>query len=89
MDIEDAREILNEAIISEPSTKSYIYISADDINMAIQKVLKTLQEKEAEIEKLNSVISEIEQIKEEDISNVIFNKVTKGLLLGKLRKIAS
>ena len=66
-----------------------IYISAEEINMAIQKVLTTLHEKEAEIEKLNSLISEIEQIKEEDISNAIFNKVSKGLLLGKLRKIAS
>lgn len=89
MNIEDARDILNEAIISEPSIESYIYISAEEINTAIETVLETLQEKEEEIQRLNSVISNVEQMKQEEISNILFNKVSKGLLLGKLKKVAS
>ena len=55
MSIEEAKEILNEAVITEPSIKSYNYISADDINMAIEKIMIEFEKKELEIKKLKEV----------------------------------
>ena len=52
MSIEEAKEILNEAIITEPSIKSYSYISADEINNAIEKIIIEIEKKEQELEKL-------------------------------------
>lgn len=52
MSIEEAKEILNEVVITEPSIKSYNYISADEINMAIQKLVMELENKESELEQL-------------------------------------
>lgn len=52
MSIEEAKEILNEVVITEPSIKSYNYISADEINMAIQKLVMELEHKESELEQL-------------------------------------
>ena len=40
MSIEEAEYILSEAVISEPSIKSYTYISAEEINNAISRVLE-------------------------------------------------
>lgn len=52
MSIEEAKEILNEAVITEPSIKSYNYISADEINNAIEKIIIEIEKKEQEIEEL-------------------------------------
>lgn len=52
MSIEEATEILNNAVITEPSIKSYIYISAEEINSAIEKLISELENKEQEIKKL-------------------------------------
>lgn len=52
MSIEEATEILNNAVITEPSIKSYIYISAEEINLAIEKLISELENKEQEIKKL-------------------------------------
>ena len=52
MSIEEATEILNNAVIIEPSIKSYTYISAEEINLAIQKLMIELEEKQQEIKKL-------------------------------------
>ena len=52
MSIEEAKEILNEAVITEPSVKSYNYISADEINLAIEKVINELENKENRIKEL-------------------------------------
>ena len=52
MSIEEATEILNNAVITEPSIKSYTYISAEEINLAIQKLMIELEEKQQEIKKL-------------------------------------
>lgn len=52
MSIEEATEILNNAVITEPSIKSYIYISAEEINSAIEKLINELENKEQEIKKL-------------------------------------
>lgn len=56
MSIEEAEYILNEAVISEPSIKSYTYISAEEINNAISKVL---EEKENEKNKVKELEYEI------------------------------
>ena len=52
MTTEEAFQILNEAVITEPSIKSYNYISADDINEAIQQLMLELERKEATINSL-------------------------------------
>ena len=52
MTAEEAFQILNEAVITEPSIKSYNYISADDINEAIQQLMLELERKEATINSL-------------------------------------
>jgi predicted transcriptional regulator len=52
MSIEEATEILNNAVITEPSIKSYTYISAEEINSAIEKLISELENKEQEIKKL-------------------------------------
>lgn len=52
MSIEEATEILNNAVITEPSIKSYTYISAEEINLAIQKLITELEEKQQEIKSL-------------------------------------
>ena len=58
MSIEEAENILNEAVITEPSISSYTYISADEINEAINKILeqknkleKIIIEKEINVER--------------------------------------
>lgn len=56
MSIEEAEYILNEAVISEPSIKSYTYISAEEINNAISKIL---EEKENEKNKVKELEYEI------------------------------
>ena len=52
MSIEEAKEILNEAVITEPSIKSYNYISAEKINEAIEKIIIEFEKKEKEIKML-------------------------------------
>ncbi len=52
MSIEEAKEILNEAVITEPSIKSYNYISADEINNAIEKIIIEIEKKEQELKEL-------------------------------------
>lgn len=52
MSIEEAKEILNEAVITEPSIKSYNYISADKINMAIEKIIIEIDKKDQELKEL-------------------------------------
>lgn len=54
MTTEEAMQILNEAVITEPSIKSYSYISAEDINAAIQQILLELEIKEEKIKKLEN-----------------------------------
>ena len=49
MSIEEANEILNEAIITEPSVKSQIFIEAEQINIAIERVLEELTIKDQKI----------------------------------------
>lgn len=57
MSLEEAEYILNEVVIEEPSISGYTYISTEDINKAIDKILE---------EKLNfeKRIKELEEEKE-------------------------
>lgn len=52
MSIEEATEILNSAVITEPSIKSYTYISAEEINLAIQRLMIELEKNQQEIKNL-------------------------------------
>ena len=76
MDIEEAIYILNEAVIEQPSIKSYEYIEAGQINQAIEVLLEELDKKEEKIRELNCLLCE--QI------NLPNTKVVKNVL-GKLR----
>lgn len=63
MSIEEAEYILNEAVISEPSISSYTYISAEEINKAINAVLEELFTEKEKIRKLeNNYIKEINEL---------------------------
>lgn len=84
MSIEEAEDILNEAVISEPSIKSYTYISAEEINIAINKILEEcmnervkIKELEVEIEqernKLEEIIKEKNNEKERNTPQIIKN----------------
>lgn len=62
MSIEEAEFILNEAVISEPSIKSYTYISAEEINQAIDKLLEERVKEQKRIKELeNKIIEERNQ----------------------------
>lgn len=74
MSIEEAEYILNEAVIEEPSVSSYTYISAEEINGAINKILEErlndkikIQELEESIIKQKSKFEEV--IKEKEFRN--------------------
>lgn len=58
MSIEEAEDILNEAVISEPSIKSYTYISAEEINTAINKILEECMNERIKIKELEVEIAE-------------------------------
>ena len=76
MNIEEAKEILNEAVISEPSIQGYIYISAEDINQAIDILLNALEEKENKITMLNKLLEEQKNtINQRDFTDILLNKV--------------
>ena len=61
MSIEEATEILNNAVITEPSIKSYT--CAEEINLAIQKLMIELEEKQQEIKKLKKEKNNIKKQK--------------------------
>ena len=84
MNIEEAKEILNEAVISEPSIQGYIYISAEDINQAIDILLNALEEKENKITMLNKLLEEQKNtINQRDFTDILLNKVGKKIILRK------
>lgn len=87
MSIEEAEYILNEAVISEPSISSYTYISAEEINQAINIILEErFLEKEKikelensyskEINKLNNIIKEKNKEIDNYKSNIYIKKKT-------------
>lgn len=76
MSIEEAEYILNEAVISEPSISSYTYISAEEINKAINIILEERFLEHEKIKELeNNYIKEINRLtntineKNEEIEN--------------------
>ena len=84
MNIEEAKEILNEAVITEPSIQGYIYISAEDINQAIDILLNALEEKENKITMLNKLLEEQKNtINQRDFTDILLNKVGKKIILRK------
>lgn len=76
MTTEEAMQILNEAVITEPSIKSYNYISAKDINEAIQQLLLELEIKEEKIKKLENARNKKRvYVKNENRTSFIFADV--------------
>lgn len=56
MSIEEAEYILNEVVIKEPSINSYTYISTEEINQAIDKLLEERLKDEKKIKELEEKI---------------------------------
>lgn len=83
MDIEKATEILEDAVITEPSIKSYAYISAEDINEAINMLLKELQHKEEIIKDLNKLLAEKIEKNKKSVVMELIDKLEKTRLLEK------
>lgn len=52
MSIEEAEYILNEVVITQPSINGYTYISAEEINGAINKLLEEKVKDEKRIKEL-------------------------------------
>ena len=73
MSIEEAENILNEAVITEPSISSYTYISADEINEAINKILEEKLKSQNRIEELENQILEQKNKLEKIIQNKKIN----------------
>lgn len=66
MNIKEAEYILNEVVIDYPSVRSYNYISAEEINTAIEKVLEEMSKERIQIKQLEEEIKE-EKAKFEEI----------------------
>ncbi len=86
MNLEKATEVLNEAIITEPSIKSYMYISAGEINEAIEVILQELQKKEEKIRQLNEILNESIQERSKTIATDFIGKLGKSIFLEKSTK---
>lgn len=56
MSTEEAEFILNEAVIKEPSICSYVYISAEEINQAIQTILEERVREQKKIKELEETL---------------------------------
>lgn len=83
MNIEKATEILEDAVITEPSIKSYVYISAEEINDAIDVLLKELQRKEEMIKDLNELLAERLEKNKKSVVMELIDKLDKTRLLEK------
>lgn len=83
MNIEKATEVLEEAVITEPSIKSYVYISAEEINEAIDTVMKELQKNEEKIKELSQLLEDRNQITKKTLAVGLLEKIGKSMLLEK------
>ena len=70
MSIEEAEYILNEAVIDHPSIRGYNYISAEDINAAIEKILEEKMKEKIKLEELEKEIIE----ERNNLKNIIKEK---------------
>ena len=83
MDIEEAIYILSEAVIDKPSIKSYEYIGAEEINMAVEVLLEELEKKEQKIKELNNLLYEQMNTKNESRVRDILKKIATPIFLEK------
>ena len=97
MSIEEAEHILNEAVITEPSINSYTYISAEEINTAINKMLEERLKEQKRIKELESIVLEqkskleniIEIRKKESYKPQIFTNTYLSEYINKIKKSAN
>lgn len=83
MDIQRATYILSEAVIDKPSIRSYEYIGAEEINMAVEVLLEELEKKEQKIKELNSLLYEQMNTKSESRVSDILKKIVSPIFLEK------
>lgn len=73
MGIEEAEYILNEVVIDHPSIRGYNYISAEEINAAIEKILEEKTKEKIKLRELEEkIIQERNRLK-----NIIKEKERK------------
>lgn len=99
MSIEEAEIILNEAVISEPSINGYTYISAEEINQAIDKMLEERLREEKRIKELESIVLEqrkemenimkIRKTEKESYKSQIFTNIYLSEYIYKIKKSAN
>lgn len=99
MSIEEAEIILNEAVISEPSINGYTYISAEEINQAIDKMLEERLREEKRIKELESIVLEqrkemenimkIRKTEKESYKSQIFTNMYLSEYINKIKKSAN
>lgn len=99
MSIEEAEIILNEAVISEPSINGYTYISAEEINQAIDKMLEERLREEKRIKELESIVLEqrkemenimkIRKTEKESYKPQIFTNIYLSEYIYKIKKSAN
>ena len=88
MSIEEAEYILNEAVIIQPSISSYTYISAEEINTAINTLLESRYIEKEEIKELeNNYIKEINRLN--NIINEKDEEIEKYKNLSKEKRIVN
>ena len=99
MSIEEAEIILNEAVLSEPSINGYTYISAEEINQAIDKMLEERLREEKRIKELESIVLEqrkemenimkIRKTEKESYKSQIFTNMYLSEYINKIKKSAN
>ena len=99
MSIEEAEYILNEAVISEPSINGYTYISAEEINKAINKMLEERIREEKRIKELENIILqqrneleniiEIRKMEKENYKPQILTNIYLSKYINKIKKSAN
>jgi len=70
MTLEEAEYILSEVVIEEASVMSYNYISASEINEAINKILENKIKEEKKIKELEEIVL----IQRKEIKTILNNK---------------
>ena len=83
MSIEEAEYILTEAVIEHPSINSYTYISSEEINIAINKILEEKLKNENKIRELESQIIEEKKKLEKIIIEYKLDKIKKTINISK------
>ena len=85
MNIEEAYSILNEIVITEPCIHSSMYISAENINSAIQTLLSELYKKDEKIKELKKLALGTKLQQHKQIYSNTLNQLHETLILNSIK----